>query len=62
MVKTSTGETYFINKNLVLRELGIPYTKKDGTRVTLKEIKESKARSQELYLEAIKNNKSKASA
>lgn len=62
MVKTPTGETFFINKNLILRELEIPYTKKDGTKVSLKEIKESKARSQELYLQAIKNKSENASA
>lgn len=62
LLKTPSGETFFLNKNLVLHELELPYTKKDGTKVSTKEIKESKALAQEKYLQAIKNNKQKASA
>ena len=61
-IKIPSGETFFINTNLVLHELEIPYTKKDGTKVSLKEIKESKALAREKYIQAIKNNKQKASA
>ena len=62
MIKTPTGETLFINKNLILRELEIPYTKKDGTKVSKKEIQESKASSQKKYIQAIENRKQKVSA
>jgi len=62
LIKTPSGETFFLTKNLVLHELELPYTKKDGTKVSTKKIKESKALAQEKYLQAIKNNKEKASA
>ena len=63
LVKTPSGETFFLNKNLVLHELEIPYTKKDGTKVSKKEIQEAKAYAQEKYIQAIENNKQqKASA
>ena len=63
LVKTPSGENFFLNKNLVLHELEIPYTKKDGTKVSKKEIQEAKAYAQEKYIQAIESNKQqKASA
>jgi len=62
LIKTPSGETFFLNTNLVLHELELPYTKKDGTKVSKKEIQDSKALAQEKYIKAIANNKQKASA
>jgi hypothetical protein len=36
------GYTIFVNANLIRHELGIEYTKKDGTRVTAEQIRKSK--------------------
>ena len=43
LLKTPSGEIFFLNKNLVPHELELPYIKKDGTKVLKKEIQESKA-------------------
>ena len=62
LLKTVSGETFFLNANLALHELEIPYTKKNGKKVSKKEILEMKAVAQEKYLQTINNNKQKASA
>ncbi len=65
LLKTESGETYFLNANLALHELEVPYTKKNGQKVTKKEIREMKEAAQEKYLQKIQENKennTKASA
>lgn len=57
LLRTESGETYFLNVNLAFHELEVPYTKKNGTKVSKKEILEMKAASQEKYLQKIQENK-----
>lgn len=53
----------FIAVNLIKHLLDVPYTKKDGTVVSLEDIRAMKTRSQEAYAEAVaKNAKAMASA
>ncbi len=56
MLITQQGENHFVNLNLVFFELEIPYTKKNGEKVTKEQILEMKARNKEKYQEAITNN------
>ena len=53
---TPNGETYFLNLNLVLFHAGHPYTKKNGEEVTLEQIGQMKAKSQEKYIKAVEAN------
>lgn len=57
LLRTESGETYFLNANLALHELEVPYTKKNGQKVTKKEILEMKTTAQEKYLQKIQENK-----
>ena len=57
LLKTESGETFFLNVNLALHELEIPYTKKNGQKVSKNEILEMKAISKERYVQKIKENK-----
>lgn len=59
MLKLDNGETAFVNINLVLRELEFPYMKKDGTPVSVEEIRKSKANASRKYAEAIQRNADK---
>ena len=56
MLITPTGENYFVNLNLIFFELEIPYTKKNGEKITKEQILEMKAKGKEKYLEAVANN------
>lgn len=63
LIVSKNGVPVFISANLIKHLFDIPYTKKDGTVVSLEDIREMKARSQEAYAEAIaKNAKAMASA
>ncbi len=56
MIITPQGENYFLNLNLALFTAGIPYTKKNGEKVTKEQILEMKARGKEKYQEALNEN------
>ncbi|MBC85867.1 MAG: hypothetical protein CL677_01715 [Bdellovibrionaceae bacterium] len=55
-IVTPSGETYFLNLNLALFHAGIPYKKKNGEEVTLEQIGQMKAMSQEKYIKAVESN------
>jgi hypothetical protein len=57
LLKTESGETFFLNVNLTLHELEIPYTKKNGQEISKNEILAMKAISKERYVQKIKENK-----
>ncbi len=49
------GQRGLISVNLVKHLLEIPYTKKDGTAVSIEQIKEKKEKAQKAYVQAILN-------
>jgi hypothetical protein len=63
LIVSKNGVPAFIAVNLIKHLLDVPYTKKDGTVVSLEDIRAMKTRSQEAYAEAVaKNAKAMASA
>lgn len=65
LLRTESGETFFLNANLALHELEVPYTKKNGQNVTKEEILKMKAVAKQKYVQKIQENKennNKASA
>ena len=65
LLRTESGETFFLNANLALHELEVPYTKKNGQKVTKEEILKMKAVAKQKYVQKIQENKennNKASA
>ena len=62
LIVSKNGVPAFISVNLIKHLLDIPYTKKDGTVVSLDDIRASKSRAAEAYAEAVsKNAKAQAS-
>ena len=53
---TPDGNSYFLNLNLALHTVGIPYTKKNGEKVSIDQINEIKAESRRKYMAAIEKN------
>lgn len=53
VMKDESGNTMLVSANLIRHTLGIPYTKKDGTQVTLKQIQASHRKSRLAYARAI---------
>ncbi len=63
LIVSKNGVPAFISVNLIKHLLDIPYTKKDGTVVSLDDIRTMKTRAREAYAEAVsKNAKAEASA
>ena len=61
LLKTPDGNSYFLNLNLVLYAVGLPYKKKNGEEVSADQIKKMKAKNHRRYMAAIeKNNQSSA--
>ena len=56
MIKTPDGNSWFLNLNLALYAAGISYEKKDGTQVSIEQIRQMKAESQKKYMAAIESN------
>jgi hypothetical protein len=53
------GETtMLVSANLIRHQLGIPYTKKDGTKVSKTQIEASNLKSRKAYIRAIEKNAS----
>lgn len=51
------GETtMLVSANLIRHQLGIPYTKKDGTKVSKTQIDAANAKSRKAYIRAIERN------
>jgi hypothetical protein len=59
LIVTQGKEVAFISANLIKHLLEIPYTKKDGTLVSLENIKALKAKSKAAYAQAVLENSKK---
>ncbi len=56
LIVSKGGVPAFISVNLIKHLLDIPYTKKDGTVVSLDDIRTMKSRAREAYAEAVSKN------
>jgi hypothetical protein len=58
LIVEANGQTAILNANLVRYLFDIPYTRKDGTHVSNKEIFEMKQKAQEAYEEKVRTTAS----
>ena len=55
VVEQEGAPTAFISANLLRHQLGMPYVKKDGTKVSREQIMKSKAEAKRKYLKAVES-------